>query len=164
MFEGLPDTNKVAQVPHKRKGRMVKGSPEALAWAEKMRKLRAAKKKSGGAVSAIFNTLTPAQAIIADSMPVSDAAVGKGRKRKSKKTGGLSMPSLNSIMEVAKPVAKELGKVALDKGVDYLKKKISGAGISGGRAKRAEIVKKVMKERNLKMIEASKYVKTHGLY
>jgi hypothetical protein len=161
MFEGLPDKNKVAQVPHKRKGRMVKGSPEAKAWAEKMRKLRAAK-KSGGAVTAIANTLAPV--VQADSLPLSNAEVGAGRKRKSKKTGGLSMPSLNSIMEVAKPVAKELGKVALDKGVDYLKKKISGAGISGGRAKRAEIVKKVMKERNLKMIEASKYVKTHGLY
>jgi hypothetical protein len=33
-----------------------------------------------------------------------------------------------------------------------------------GRAKRAEIVKQVMKEKGLKMIEASKYVKAHNLY
>jgi len=33
-----------------------------------------------------------------------------------------------------------------------------------GRKKRAEIVKKVMREKGMKMIEASKYVKAHGLY
>ena len=33
-----------------------------------------------------------------------------------------------------------------------------------GRRKRAEIVRKVMKEKGMKMIEASKYVKEHGLY
>jgi len=38
------------------------------------------------------------------------------------------------------------------------------AGPSDGRRKRAEIVKKVMAEKGMKMIEASKYVKAHGLY
>ena len=33
-----------------------------------------------------------------------------------------------------------------------------------GRRKRAEIVRRVMKEKGMKMIEASKYVKEHGLY
>jgi len=37
-------------------------------------------------------------------------------------------------------------------------------GKSDGRAKRAEIVKQVMKQHNLKMIEASKYIKAHNLY
>jgi hypothetical protein len=37
-------------------------------------------------------------------------------------------------------------------------------GAGDGRKKRAEIVKKVMKEKGLKMIEASKFVKEHGLY
>lgn len=37
-------------------------------------------------------------------------------------------------------------------------------GKSDGRAKRAEIVKKVMREKGLKMIEASKYVKANNLY
>ena len=46
---------------------------------------------------------------------------------------------------------------------------IEGAGRSGGkasdgRAKRAEIVRKIMKERGVKMIEASKIVKAEGLY
>ena len=42
----------------------------------------------------------------------------------------------------------------------------SGAGMSGGdgRSKRAEIVKKVMKEKGMKMIEASKFVKENNLY
>ena len=40
------------------------------------------------------------------------------------------------------------------------------AEMSGGdgRKKRAEIVKKIMKEKGMKMIEASKYVKEHNLY
>ena len=43
---------------------------------------------------------------------------------------------------------------------------VIGGGKSGadGRKKRAEIVKKVMAEKGLKMIAASKYVKEHGLY
>lgn len=45
-----------------------------------------------------------------------------------------------------------------------IKKSKTPRGKSDGRAKRAEIVKKVMKEHNLKMIEASSYVKKHNLY
>lgn len=41
-------------------------------------------------------------------------------------------------------------------------KAIVGAG--DGRRKRAEVVKKVMAEKGMKMIEASKYVKAHNLY
>jgi len=38
------------------------------------------------------------------------------------------------------------------------------AGANDGRRKRAEIVKRVMAQKGLKMIEASKYVKEHNLY
>lgn len=38
------------------------------------------------------------------------------------------------------------------------------AGANDGRRKRAEVVKRVMREKGMKMIEASKYVKAHGLY
>ncbi len=41
-------------------------------------------------------------------------------------------------------------------------KRVVGAG--DGRRKRAEVVKKVMREKNMSMIEASKYVKEHKLY
>ena len=45
------------------------------------------------------------------------------------------------------------------------KKKVKRAvGATDGRRKRAEIVKKVMGEKGLSMVEASKYVKEHGLY
>lgn len=39
-----------------------------------------------------------------------------------------------------------------------------GKGTGGGRSARASIVKRVMAEKGLKMIEASKYVKEHNLY
>ena len=44
------------------------------------------------------------------------------------------------------------------------KKRRAPASASDGRRKRADIVKKVMAEKGLKMIEASKYVKAHNLY
>jgi len=44
------------------------------------------------------------------------------------------------------------------------KKRRSPAGAGDGRRKRAEVVKRVMAEKGLKMIDASKYVKEHGLY
>ena len=44
------------------------------------------------------------------------------------------------------------------------KKRRAPAGPSDGRRKRADIVKKVMAEKGMKMIEASKYVKAHNLY
>ena len=40
----------------------------------------------------------------------------------------------------------------------------TGAGKVDGRKARAAIVKKVMAEKGLKMVDASKYVKEHGLY
>jgi hypothetical protein len=44
------------------------------------------------------------------------------------------------------------------------KAKKSGAGKEDGRKRRAEIVKRIMKEKGMKMIDASKYVKEHNLY
>lgn len=49
-------------------------------------------------------------------------------------------------------------------GAKPARKKRAPAGPSDGRRKRAEIVRKVMAEKGLSMIEASKYVKQHGLY
>lgn len=71
---------------------------------------------------------------------------------------------------------KDLVRSAIDdiEDLGYIikSKSKSGAGVpSGGavkkvdgRKKRAEIVKKVMREKGLKMTDASKYVKQHGLY
>ena len=53
---------------------------------------------------------------------------------------------------------------ALEGGKIKKSKTPRGKGQSDGRAKRAAIVKQVMKDKGLKMIEASKYVKAHNLY
>ena len=58
----------------------------------------------------------------------------------------------------------EIGKQVYDTVKGKGKKKRAPAGPHDGRRKRAEIVKKVMNEKGLSMIEASKYVKAHGLY
>jgi hypothetical protein len=47
------------------------------------------------------------------------------------------------------------------------KAQMPGSSMSGfgkPKSKRAEIVKKIMKEKNMSMIEASKYVKQNNLY
>jgi hypothetical protein len=61
----------------------------------------------------------------------------------------------------AMPVSNDLVHIDFEKGSIP-----KGKGMSGGdgRKKRAEIVKRIMKEKGLKMIEASKYVKEHKLY
>ena len=63
---------------------------------------------------------------------------------------------------------KKRGKKALKNVADDLKASVvreaTKAVSGGGRSARAAIVKKVMAEKGLKMIEASKYVKEHGLY
>lgn len=67
----------------------------------------------------------------------------------------------NDIKEVGryiKPVAQPILKAATGKAV----KLIEGAG--RGKSARAAIVRKVMSQQGLSMIEASKYVKQHGLY
>jgi hypothetical protein len=69
------------------------------------------------------------------------------------------IPVAKQVYDVAKVVAPIVG----------LGRKRKGGAVSGGkkgdgRAERAMIVKKVMKEKGMKMIEASKYVKQHGLY
>jgi len=62
-----------------------------------------------------------------------------------------------NVVEDAKDEPLEGGRIKKGKGK-------SPRGKTDGRAKRAEIVKQVMKEKGLKMIEASKYVKAHNLY
>jgi hypothetical protein len=118
--------------------------------------------------------------------------LGLGKKGRPKKGGSLlgdlakKVGSLGSeVVSVAKPVIRDtlidVGKDALK---SYLTKKtgkgvmsgglagvgkMKGSGVSSGgavdgRKKRAEIVKRVMAEKGMKMIDASKYVKQHGLY
>jgi hypothetical protein len=92
----------------------------------------------------------------------------KGGKKNN--TGRKFINTMKTIGRTLAPVAKEVGKVALPivKEVgkemlrDGIKSLVSGAGKKPNA--RALIVKKIMKEKGLKLIEASKYVKAHGLY
>lgn len=95
-----------------------------------------------------------------------------GRKVGGVKSGGVNLKDAiaftkdmgsKAVKEVKKRGSKALKNVADDlkaSVVKEAKKAVSG----GGRSARAAIVKKVMAEKGLKMIEASKYVKEHGLY
>ena len=94
---------------------------------------------------------------------------------------------LGEVADVAKPVIKDVvvdmgkqaltsyltgksgSKVPVKKGKGVMSGGLAGVGVMkggamDGRKRRAEIVKKVMKEKGLKMVDASKYVKQHGLY
>ena len=81
---------------------------------------------------------------------------------------------LDDAIEATKPLVRK-GKAAVKeaikenapKATKALKKAADKAitkAVGGGRAARAAIVKKVMAEKGMKMIDASKYVKEHGLY
>jgi hypothetical protein len=71
-------------------------------------------------------------------------AGGKRRGRKSKMAGGALVPVANMKASYMAGFGKPLQR--------------------GPKGKRSDIVKRVMAERGLKMIEASKYVKEHNLY
>jgi len=96
---------------------------------------------------------------------------GRGRPRKVVEGGNF----LSSALKVAKKVGTSAGKpfeksvginpfsAGYDLGHDVIAPALMGKGVDG-RKVRAEIVKKIMKEKGLKMTDASKYVKEKGLY
>ena len=82
----------------------------------------------------------------------------EGQGRESDDIATIAAGSKNMDKKLAKHAKAHPPKV------EGGKKRRAPAGASDGRKKRAEIVKKVMREQGLKMIEASKYVKAHNLY
>ena len=85
--------------------------------------------------------------------------------------GGLKISdlghNLSNVAEAFGPnrvgkVGHSLSNIAGMFGLGKKEKRVVGAG--DGRRKRAEVVRKVMAEKGMKMIDASKYVKEHGLY
>ncbi len=94
-----------------------------------------------------------------------------GEARAIKKVGG---NILDDAIEATKPLVrkgkkavKEAIKENAPKATTALKKAADKAitkAVGGGRSARAAIVKKVMAEKGMKMIEASRHVKEHGLY
>ena len=111
----------------------------------------------------------------------------KGRPKKEKVEGGFNLgKALKDVGKLAKPVvadvksrgkeavkdlikqvgrsAKKSLKESINKNAKDAVQATGGAKKPDGRKRRAELVKKIMKEKGLKMVEASKYVKEHGLY
>jgi hypothetical protein len=107
---------------------------------------------------------------------------GKLHLKKMAKKAHVGRKLKNVGKNVVLPVAKEAAKTALKDGAMALAEsnpelmpllpvantvidKSIGSGIKPKKVnKRAEIVKKIMKDKGLSMISASKYVKTHNLY
>jgi hypothetical protein len=87
--------------------------------------------------------------------------LGLGRKGGKFNLLGALGSVANTIKDPAIQIAKELGEKEARKRLGLGRGK---APASRGRNVRAEIVKKVMRERGVKMIEASKIVKAEGLY
>jgi hypothetical protein len=98
------------------------------------------------------------------------AVVGKtetgGKRGRPRKIGGAILGTDGKLLAMDKVVLPNGVPPRAQLGSNIGGAKPKGKGMSGGdgRKKRAEIVKKIMKEKGMKMIEASKYVKEHNLY
>jgi hypothetical protein len=122
--------------------------------------------------------IVQAPSILTNKEIVQQMPKGSGMRKKKPSGGSTSggdfLSTLKSIGNYIKPVAETVGKevilpVATEVGRNALKSYLtSGAGLSGGRAKRSNpralLVKKVMKDKGLSMIESSKYIKQNNLY
>ena len=79
--------------------------------------------------------------------------VAKEAAKNALKDGAMALVESNPELMPLLPIAN----VAIDKGI--------GSGLKSKKVnKRAEIVKKIMKQHGISMIEASKHIKTHNLY
>ena len=103
-------------------------------------------------------------ALATAAIPLISSLLGKGQMTKE---------AHDELMAVMKPDAKPKKMRGRGRVVGAGKLTITHGGAAeeeerspspDGRKKRAEIVKRVMAEKGMKMIEASKYVKEHGLY
>ena len=96
---------------------------------------------------------------------------GAGIKRKRKlkgsgSSGGNFLDSLKHVGNYMKPIAEKIGKdvilpVAMDVGKQALTSYMTGAGLKMKR--RADLVKKIMKESGCNLPEASKFIKQNNL-
>jgi len=174
--------------------RLAKGSQEALEWGKKMRAARLAKKSGASAVTGAGRKRGKKQGgflkegvqkLFEIAKPVVkelgkralNAISKKGKEFVREKASELAQKGadflksktndeglknvIDTVVRRGKHLATQKADDLANQGVTLAKAKLEGMG---GRAKRAEIVKRIMKEKNLKMIEASKYVKLHGLY
>ena len=81
-------------------------------------------------------------------------------------SGGNFLDTLKSVGNYIKPIAEKVGKdvvlpVAMDIGKDALKTYLTESGLKMKR--RADLVKKIMKESGCSLPEASKFIKQNNL-
>jgi hypothetical protein len=94
------------------------------------------------------------------------SALTGGRRRKKFNFGDL----IKTVAPIAAPILMGMGrpkKRGAAKCEQQYPESVQGGNLSGGgrgRQARNDIVKRIMKEKGLKLIEASKYVKAHNLY
>jgi hypothetical protein len=103
---------------------------------------------------------------------------GRSRKTKAQKIGEMelkqhemehdALEGSGFLSDLGIPVvsdfAKMVGLGSTGAGATGGRRKRAPAGPGDGRRARAEVVKKVMREKGISMIEASKYVKANNLY
>jgi hypothetical protein len=127
------------------------GAKTGAKYAVKGAKLAVAGAKQGAKIAVMVASNPIVQDVvkeIASDKDIQKAVIGQI-------TTMIKGQATENVIEDAKDGELEGGRI---------KKGKSPRGKTDGRAKRAEIVKKVMKEKGLKMIEASKYVKANNLY
>jgi hypothetical protein len=142
------------------------------------------KKKRGGAMK-ISDALKLAGMVNPAMGVAGNLASSFGLGKKKRKVGGMKISDALKLAGTVNPALGIAGGLAGAFGLGKKKRKVgpvhpeeyamvdkhtSRGSYSGGSGKpkrvnkRAEIVKKVMKEHNCSMIDASKYVKAHNLY
>jgi hypothetical protein len=94
--------------------------------------------------------------------PVKEAVL-KAVEKKLK--GGMNLKGMtDKRAEMVEGTVMPTGKGHKKNALEVAPKIEAKMGAGDGRKKRAEIVKRIMKEKGMKMIEASAYVKAHNLY
>ena len=140
----------------------VQGNSQRIAGRGRPKKMKGGAKEMDGKNG---DLLAMPSVALANGVPPTSQLRGSYGGAKPKKV-------LKEVEKALKTAMKGKGKVA--------EKEVGGKNLSGmtdkraemsppsmkgdGRKARAEIVKKIMKEKGMKMIEASKYVKEHNLY
>lgn len=129
------------------------GAKTGAKYAVKGAKLAVAGAKQGAKIAVMVASNPAVQEVvkeIANDKDVQKAVIGQI-------TTMIKGKAAENVVEDAKDEELEGGRIKKGKGK-------SPRGKTDGRAKRAEIVKQVMKEHGMKLIEASKFVKAHNLY
>jgi hypothetical protein len=143
--------------------------PEGMAASGVLSAVGLGKSRRGCGTGAGKLMITHGGATNSDTGAYHGKGTGAGRERDDRAMLGMGTGA-GFLSDLGIPVVSNLaGMVGLGTGAGTGagtggRKKRAPAGPSDGRRKRADIVKKVMADKGLSMIEASKFVKSNNLY